>query len=464
LILALIMLGADAGSAQTTGTPPPACEKSIADEEAAWGKSKHEFLDSVLHKEQIQLKETWCRIGEATGYDRVHKAEDFGRVLITGDGLHPAVSSSIVPGSGLAGGGEFALDTPLKEFPVRPQESIKALASTNGSWFAGGKISLVGSSPISNPFDQRHIHATLEVQHYDLSQLNFDGLGSSSSRANETVYALQTTSAGASLVVPVPRGFFVTTSLEGLWANPGGVPGESIASIGQIFSEGTAPALNTSTAYLAYGAGAIWEYPLAPRLFGYRSVVSTQFRMFHEASGAPFSFRRFDATWIQSYALPPLKSRRNFSLGTFSLISRLVESVAPAGNNIPFYLQPTLGGTDITNQAVLPSYADYRFRAPNAEVFQTEYERAIKDPLGLVLFYDVGKVALTRSDLAFDHMPHSFGVGIAVRVGNYPVLNLYYAWAGHEGTHTIITANTDYTALTAAEDDPRLLAGPLPPW
>jgi hypothetical protein len=58
---------------------------------------------------------------------------------------------------------------------------------------------------------------------------------------------------------------------------------------------------------------------------------------------------------------------------------------------VPFYLQPTLGSTDIDNLDILRSYRDYRFRAPNALAFQAEYTHWIVDPLGMLFFYDVGK-------------------------------------------------------------------------
>jgi len=49
-------------------------------------------------------------------------------------------------------------------------------------------------------------------------------------------------------------------------------------------------------------------------------------------------------------------------------------------NNVPFYLQPTLGGADINDENVLRGYSNYRFRAPNLVAYELNYERAIIDP------------------------------------------------------------------------------------
>ncbi|MGB7846365.1 MAG: hypothetical protein WBL63_12175 [Candidatus Acidiferrum sp.] len=172
----------------------------------------------------------------------------------------------------------------------------------------------------------------------------------------------------------------------------------------------------------------------------YKTDVSAVFRSYAEGTGAPHSFRRFEVTWIQAFNPLPQASA---DLGTFSVTGRLVTSFTGARDQVPFYLQPTLGGTDINNLDVLRSYRDYRFRAPNALDFQAEYTHKIVDPIGLLLFYDFGKVALTRSDLDISHMKHSFGVGFTLRAGNSVLFKFYYAWGGPEGSHTTYTGNTN---------------------
>jgi hypothetical protein len=41
---------------------------------------------------------------------------------------------------------------------------------------------------------------------------------------------------------------------------------------------------------------------------------------------------------------------------------------------VPFYFQPTLGGSDINGTAALASYQDYRFRAPNNILARASFE------------------------------------------------------------------------------------------
>jgi len=61
----------------------------------------------------------------------------------------------------------------------------------------------------------------------------------------------------------------------------------------------------------------------------------------------------------------------------------------------------------------------------------------------MLVFYDIGKVAMERGDLSLNHMPHSFGIGLTLRAGGVTQLKVYFAWAGHEGTHTTFAGNSN---------------------
>jgi hypothetical protein len=426
-----------AAASTSSPSPPQTCDSQAARGKVAWAQTQHVWLASLFHNESADTKQTWCSIWETHGYDRVHKTEDFGRVFFTGEGLHPALGS-IVPGSGFAGGLGLTLDRALQSKPLRFAANIEARGTASGFWEAGGKLHIVGSSATD---DNRHINATLFAQHRSLPELTYFGLGDSSSVVNQSVYGLEDTSGGGTISVPLPIGFTISGSVGGLHTDPEDFHGSPIPSIEQIFNPSNTPALSTSTTYIVSGAGIEWIHPVDECLHcWYRTDVATDFEVFHETGGAPYSFRRLHVNWTQTWHPFPDATH---DLGTISIVSRLVESFAPAGNSVPFYLQPTIGGTDIDNYDAIRSYRDYRFRAPNALTFQGEYTRPIYDPLGFLFFYDVGKVALTRSDLDISHMRHSFGVGLTLKIGGATLFKFYYAWAGREGTHTNYTGNTN---------------------
>jgi hypothetical protein len=416
------------------------CDTAASKKDVAWAKSgPHSWLANVEHKQDVELPRTWCHIWETHGIDRVQKGIDFGRVLFTGEGFHPAVGG-IVPGSGFAGGMVYNFERASASLPVRFSGSMEARGSYNGSWTAGGKLDIFGSG---NSPDDRHIHATLDAEHYELPQLTYFGLGNSSSLANESLFGLSQTTGGGHIDFPVPGGFFIGGGLAGLLNSTSPVPEASLPSIEQRFTPANTPGLTADTTYIVAGGGINWIHPVAPHLEGFSSALTTGFRWFHATSG-PYSFRRIDAIWQNRYT--PATS---VGLGTISATARFIESWAPAGNSMPFYLQPTIGGTNINNVDVLRSYRDYRFRAPNVLAFQAEYRRTIWGPFAALGFYDVGRVAEQRSDIGIAHMRHSFGAGMIVQLGGLPVFKVYYAWAGSDGTHTTYTLNTNNFTFSA---------------
>jgi hypothetical protein len=129
----------------------------------------------------------------------------------------------------------------------------------------------------------------------------------------------------------------------------------------------------------------------------------------------------------------------NGSIGVRLLLS---ESMTSGTSAVPFYFQQTLGGADLNGAQSLGSYRDYRFRGPNLLLLQENFEHSIWGPFGLKLMADQGRVALTRSDLGFSHLKHSFGAGLTLRAGGFPMVSMMFAWGGNEGHHNIASMNS----------------------
>jgi hypothetical protein len=112
-------------------------------------------------------------------------------------------------------------------------------------------------------------------------------------------------------------------------------------------------------------------------------------------------------------------------------------------NTVPFYFQPTLGGSDINGNPSLASYQDYRFRAPDVMLFRESFEHSLGNlPIGFAFMADEGKVAMTRGEFGSSPWLHSFSTGLTLRAGGFPQVYLLFAWGGKEGTHTIASVNT----------------------
>jgi hypothetical protein len=416
------------------------CETDADRRGAAWAAASHSWLASVWELETREIALDWCRTQASAGDQMLHNVENLGRVLFTGEGVHPVVGT-IAPQNGFAGGVALNHSSASASKPLRFDTSVEGRGSLNGSWNVGTVLSIRGSSPKRA---NHHARAAFDVEHSHVRQLSYFGVGNGTP-ADETRFGLDRTLGRLTIESAATKGFAVFGQLEGLRATPLSFTGSGAPSVGQRFSDATAPALNQSTTHIVFGGGANWQYPQDETMYGYSTGVAASIRRYQEAAGRAYSFARADVTWANQYT-----PNTDADLGTFSAAIRLIASSTSGGDRVPFYLQPTLGGTDINGEGGLRSYRDYRFRAPDVLAAQFEYTRAIHDPLGLLLFCDVGKVRQQVRDLGLTDLKHSFGAGVTLRAGNLVFLQLYYAWGGPEGSHTNFSGSSNNLAPSGA--------------
>ena len=127
-----------------------------------------------------------------------------------------------------------------------------------------------------------------------------------------------------------------------------------------------------------------------------------------------------------------LKVRQRCLYGNLDLRSHIVASYTGAGSTVPFYLQPTVGGSDIDSRVSLRGFPNYRFRAPDALFVQSDYTHPVWGPLGLLVFYDAGTVGPNWSSLSFAHLRQDAGLGTTLSLQGNIVAQGYLAWgAGH---------------------------------
>ena len=427
-------------------------------------------------------------------------------------GLYPSVAN-LPPGNSLALGAVFK-DTELnpKNSPWRIDYQVGAQGSFNGSWTAGGLLTMKfaperepassatapqptpatgegtttsTSTPPNSKKPTVWLHPNIVVQgpipkhlpsigenetklllnfygfHTSLNQVTFFGIGPDTVPADRAFFGFRETVTGANADVLLSRGFHFLGELNGRWPKIGPDHGQSSPSIEQVYSEATAPGLLRQPGFLQPGEGLQFLHHGGglgkDADFGasYDLDWSVNFQQFFAPSASTYSFRRLtlDATneihLKKRFTPKEGGASTDETFGTLRLRGWLSESVVPAGHVVPFYFQPTLGGGDIDKQRTLASYADYRFRAPNALLFRAEYEHPLPKYsfLGLMFRADSGKVANARGDLDLSHLRHSYAAGFTIRALDFPYLTFMYAWGGREGNHTITDLNL--SAITA---------------
>ena len=401
-------------------------------------------------------------------------------VLFTGQPLHIAVGS-IAPQNGFGAGLAYVGHKDSEDWSK--SWSADAIGSSNGSWRAGVYFKLVdtrlrASTPVLGTGDASEADIPVYVeqpvynfyaQSISLNKLTFFGEGSGTTAAGRSFFGMTEHIVGGNLIRPIYEklNMGVYGEINGRAVDIRPSTGQPSPSIEQVYTPVTAPGLADHPFFLQLGAGVRMRPSAFNNLLNFNYDVA--YRPFIAVSDEDFSFQRLTIDLYQEisfyhknilvprdtngsndcridpsddHSKCPKPTSRSVE-GKLGLRAYTALSMTPGGNVVPFYFQPTLGGADINGNSSLPSYQDYRFRAPNLLLFRENLEHSLgKLPLGVALLADQGKVALTRGDLGSNHWIHSYAAGLTLRAGGFPIVYLLFGFGGHEGTHTIVNVNT----------------------
>ena len=439
----------------------------------------------ALAQNEGQLQSEFRREGEEIKKDCTAFKTILGcaQELVTGKPLH-LTGGSIAPQNGFGIGPAFVYEKNVGE-GWRFSTNADAVVSMNGSWRTGLYLKALRTStrapvvitqrPTTTPSMQPQPvpEFNFYVQGISLEKLNYYGLGQFTSRPSLAMYGMRQVITGGNVLYPLfgASGLSAYGEINGRWVSLRGRHGDTAPSIEELYAEAAAPGLAKQPGVLQTGEGLKFARSLNARLALNYSVVLQQYTA---VSDSHYSFERLNLDFAHRIPLyrnmrsagpaqavgpdesPKALEQPRFSRnkeGSIGLEAHLVTSFIPSGNVVPFYYQPTLGGSDINGTRGLESYPDYRFRAPNLMLFRADFEHSIWGPIGGMLMADTGRVAVTRGDLGFDHLRHSYAAGLTIRAGGFPQVFLLFAWGGHEGTHTIASISP---ALLGAGSRPSL--------
>jgi outer membrane protein assembly factor BamA len=99
---------------------------------------------------------------------------------------------------------------------------------------------------------------------------------------------------------------------------------------------------------------------------------------------------------------------------------------------VPFFMQPTLGGSED-----LRGYNEFRFRDKNMVVLNAEYRWEAFSGLDLAAFADAGQVAPRPSELHLSNFEKSYGVGFRFNTEKSVFLRVDVGFS-KEGQHLFV--------------------------
>jgi len=440
--------------------------------------------------EQAQFRREGERVADACGRFSFKAAPMCGYTLFTDHPLHIA-AGSMPPLNGFGLGGAFVWAKNTNNW--RMNWDFDAVGSIGGAWRGGGYMQVMhtprGTKPavvvvIPGPAEsgkteekkkrERLTHPytvlNLYAQAISLNKVNYFGIGNDTSLTGASTFGMSETIVGGSVIKPVfewpaIQGLNLTLMAEvnGRLINVRADNGQSVPSIGTLYTNATAPGLTSQPGFVQFGEGIRIKPVVGDRLqLNYLGNIQE----FSAPSNSRYSFLRWTADLAHTFYLygysesarpggagsspdqcadtttkcPGVSLTRNLS-GSIGVRLLLSESINSASSVVPFYFQPTLGGQDINSALTLGSYQDYRYRAPNLLLLQGIFEHSIWGPIGMQFMADQGRVAADRGDLGFSHLRHSFAAGLTLRAGAFPMVYVMFAW-GSEGNHNIFNMNT----------------------
>jgi hypothetical protein len=357
------------------------------------------------------------------------------------------VAQSIVPGSGVGGGGRYSADLNEKN-GAQDQLQATSVITIRKFWFAELKFS--SQRAITGDWNKsgESLGLNIYARNRSMPTMPFYGLGPNTNVNNSVKFSQRDTSAGIEVTAPFPEVSWLSVGgkFEGQWPSVGGVTGTNVVSIQQQYTEQTAPGLTSQPPFVHE------QISLRPhkRINRFEINYNLGYNFYQDTSTGHYSFRRFEANLDNRFYPEKKKHGGVIEQNYFSVRWRYSVSDASAANAVPFYLQETIGGSDIDNQPSLRAFRDYRFRGPDLMTVQAEYDRKLCEAcapckagtirtvcshLGLLLAYDAGKVALRKSDLDFSGMHQSFGGGISIYLGKDVIFRMAVALGGGEGVH-----------------------------
>jgi hypothetical protein len=245
----------------------------------------------------------------------------------------------------------------------------------------------------------RRIAVDLTGAWTDAPQVRYFGMGESSLSTTRTAYGFEQRSAGLAARVKPAKWLQIGGGAEHLDITTGSGVGRRVRSIETIFTAATAPGLGTSPTYLRSRAFAIVDWRKKPGYTGSGGLYRLEATDYSVRTGGDLNFRQYEGEVVQ--LIPVLAA--NWVIALRGLVTT---TETPNGNIVPFYLAPSLGGS-----TTLRGYPDFRFRGNHRLVANAEYRWTPARFMDMAIFYDAGKVTEQRSELDFQNLKTSYGIG-----------------------------------------------------
>ncbi|MFN7992556.1 MAG: BamA/TamA family outer membrane protein [Bryobacteraceae bacterium] len=273
-----------------------------------------------------------------------------------------------------------------------------------------------------------HLFLDLYAVHRNYPRIDYYGPGPASYKTGRSDFRLEDAAYNATFGVKPVRHMKIGTVLGYLQENIGPGADSRFVSTEQIFGPAATPGIDHQSNFLNGGAFVQYDYrdiPGGPRKGGNYVARWTQYS---DRKLGLYSFRKLDLE-AQQY-LPFFNERRVIALRAKSVLTD-----AGAGQAVPFYLQPTLGGSED-----LRGFRPFRFYDDNMIALNAEYRWETFSGLDTALFVDGGKVFHHWRNWNLHDLEIAYGFGLRFNVQDAVFMRLDVGFS-HEGFQVWVKFN-----------------------
>jgi len=200
--------------------------------------------------------------------------------------------------------------------------------------------------------------------------------------------------------------------------------------IDEVYTPGTLPGLGAAPTYLHSAATVGIDSRPSPGYARHGGFLGVTFHDFHDTGGA-FGFRQVDYEAIQHVPI----MRETWVL---SLHARAQVADAPAGQAVPYFMLPSLGGG-----SSLRGFTSWRFRDLNSLLLQAEWRVMGSRIVDMALFYDAGRVAARSADLWDGPLKSDYGIGFRLHSPLATPLRIEFA-KSNEGLSLVFSSKAAF--------------------
>jgi hypothetical protein len=300
---------------------------------------------------------------------------------------HPFFQSAYAGGGFTLGAGYAQFVSPYNTLDVRGSYTIKGYKRVEAE-FAAPRL-----------FDRRGTLSVLGGWR-EATQVGFYGLGTAGTSNDDRVnYGFRQPYASGHLEVRPTRGAFLVAGGAELskWDQRGGAGNKP--SIEDVYTPGTLAGLGATPVYV-HTQGTVGldtrTSPAYSRRGGFFGVTAHDF---NDQDGG-YDFRQVDYVAVQHVPI-------GRDAWVLSLRGEVSTTFADDGNEVPFFLLPSLGGG-----SSLRGFASWRFRDRNSVLLSAEWRILVNQFFETAVFADAGKVTRDRGDLDLDHLRTDVGFGL----------------------------------------------------